>query len=701
MVHLDHSKEDSDSGEEDNSENSESAAGRWLRKACAGLNKADVTAVEEYLNSLDSEVATRIVRQGNRNGKTALHLASQMRRRTDEEGAVLVELLIRYGADVSVSTRRGHTPLIFASARGHNHIVQTLLRHGANPRVIVVSGGLTAVTIGQGRLDEKTHAMLKAAEAASNEAWKDFRNNSDAVKAQLEHTRAYKSAQNAKKEEEKKEKTKQAMLVERYSQELQKAFALELPAALEEISHIVVNASARGGLRDAFERALRSVISGAGLHDPLVMSKALNICQETRIQEALHERGHRDRRSMRSILSAVLAELRSKPELLDTIPAAALIDETDCPFALEVLLLKRSYSKDDQSELEQFWQKLLEFQSQNDWAPEVSNIVKPQLAKREGGIIVTQLFRRLRFACHMETATPLWKEMVTSVADEAAQTGRASHLFRAAKNYFLEVPDDVREILQDAASRDVSARSNQFQGLVGHDVKAPLAEADVASLSEYKLSMDYLWVSSDERVGTMQAEIQDALNGCSRTKKRLHVGVDTEWGEEGDGKDCVPSVVQIALKDKAWVVDTARPTPAVRSFFRWLFSQEKVAVLGFAFGSDSEKIVELMSDADGASAIPEIHVIDLQILAMKHISKKGYQPGLKTVTEAWLGVTLDKTQQCSDWDKRPLSAEQLRYAAADAVVLIDIAAAMGLDQTAEQGDVDLGAVQAPQWQTLT
>jgi hypothetical protein len=44
--------------------------------------------------------------------------------------------------------------------------------------------------------------------------------------------------------------------------------------------------------------------------------------------------------------------------------------------------------------------------------------------------------------------------------------------------------------------------------------------------------------------------------------------------------------------------------------------------------------------------------------------------GLGMVCERELGIVLDKSQQTSDWAHRPLSVEQLRYAALDAEVLL-------------------------------
>lgn len=45
-------------------------------------------------------------------------------------------------------------------------------------------------------------------------------------------------------------------------------------------------------------------------------------------------------------------------------------------------------------------------------------------------------------------------------------------------------------------------------------------------------------------------------------------------------------------------------------------------------------------------------------------------PSLRSLCEALLDKTLDKQQQRSDWSRRPLSEEQVQYAALDAFVLV-------------------------------
>ena len=45
---------------------------------------------------------------------------------------------------------------------------------------------------------------------------------------------------------------------------------------------------------------------------------------------------------------------------------------------------------------------------------------------------------------------------------------------------------------------------------------------------------------------------------------------------------------------------------------------------------------------------------------------------LAKVCERELGASLDKSQQTSDWSRRPLDSEQLQYAALDAEVLLTL-----------------------------
>lgn len=48
-----------------------------------------------------------------------------------------IELLIDYGADVNLTDKAGRSPLLIAAGGGNVHLVQLLLKNGANPSYIV------------------------------------------------------------------------------------------------------------------------------------------------------------------------------------------------------------------------------------------------------------------------------------------------------------------------------------------------------------------------------------------------------------------------------------------------------------------------------------------------------------------------------------------------------------------------------------
>lgn len=99
-------------------------------------------------------------------------------------------------------------------------------------------------------------------------------------------------------------------------------------------------------------------------------------------------------------------------------------------------------------------------------------------------------------------------------------------------------------------------------------------------------------------------------------------------------------------------------------------------VVGFAFERDMEKLLALVPDLalllEGATAHK---IVDLQKIALESWReqagprRKNSVPSLKGLCECFLGMTLDKKEQCSEWETRPLTRAQLEYAALDARLL--------------------------------
>ena len=158
-----------------------------LRELCGRPRSSTAAECVAASEALDSDIATQVVQRANRNGKTPLHFAAQNRRSGD---CVLVcEALLQRGALVNATTDRGHTPLIYAAGRGRDEAVALLLAHGANPRVICVTGH-TAAQMAVGHVWDDCVELLEAAEQSSDQEWLDFRKDPAAVEAHMEHCKS-------------------------------------------------------------------------------------------------------------------------------------------------------------------------------------------------------------------------------------------------------------------------------------------------------------------------------------------------------------------------------------------------------------------------------------------------------------------------------------------------------------------------------
>lgn len=91
-----------------------------------------------------------------------------------------------------------------------------------------------------------------------------------------------------------------------------------------------------------------------------------------------------------------------------------------------------------------------------------------------------------------------------------------------------------------------------------------------------------------------------------------------------------------------------------------------VIKLGFSSQGDLDRLEQSLPGSTVCSA----STIDLQPLARMALGKRsGGCPGLRQACSSMLSVDLDKSEQTSDWEQRPLTTAQLAYAATDAAIL--------------------------------
>ncbi|KAD7480503.1 hypothetical protein E3N88_03639 [Mikania micrantha] len=161
------------------------------------------------------------------------------------------------------------------------------------------------------------------------------------------------------------------------------------------------------------------------------------------------------------------------------------------------------------------------------------------------------------------------------------------------------------------------------------------------------------------------------------------IGLDAEWKPVRAHQPTFPDVLllQIACRlDSSslpvFLLDLSGTLPpSIYDLLTHLFLSPNVLKLGFRFKQD---LLYLSSTFRSHGCHPGFHTVEpfLDIATIySHLHHK--QTRIKTkslsfICQELLGLSLSKELQCSDWSQRPLTQDQMTYAALDALCLIHI-----------------------------
>ncbi|XP_050295800.1 exonuclease mut-7 homolog [Anthonomus grandis grandis] len=161
------------------------------------------------------------------------------------------------------------------------------------------------------------------------------------------------------------------------------------------------------------------------------------------------------------------------------------------------------------------------------------------------------------------------------------------------------------------------------------------------------------------------------------------VGIDCEWKPSFGGGHSELALLQIASRKSVFVIDIVNLGHKMPHLWlelgKFLFNNCDILKLGFGLSSDLHMIRQALPNLNLNAK--QIGFLDLCML-WKHVEKypkivlpyevKTGGASLSTLVHHCLGHPLDKSEQFSNWEKRPLRQSQIEYAGLDAYCLIEV-----------------------------
>uniref|UniRef100_F6S593 3'-5' exonuclease domain-containing protein n=1 Tax=Ciona intestinalis TaxID=7719 RepID=F6S593_CIOIN len=166
------------------------------------------------------------------------------------------------------------------------------------------------------------------------------------------------------------------------------------------------------------------------------------------------------------------------------------------------------------------------------------------------------------------------------------------------------------------------------------------------------------------------------------------VGIDSEWAFSTSNTDGV-AILQLAVQSNVYLLDVFNFTNQMNTctlglFLAKLIKSKNHLKLGYGLNEDMQKLacsIPLLKEALQASVrVLDFHIVLKhacrlypKLLAMENDADELCKhSGLSKLALQTLGQALDKSEQISDWERRPLRVTQVTYAALDAFCLLEI-----------------------------
>ena len=146
-----------------------------------------------------------------------------------------------------------------------------------------------------------------------------------------------------------------------------------------------------------------------------------------------------------------------------------------------------------------------------------------------------------------------------------------------------------------------------------------------------------------------------------------YVGVDSEWKTGIGGKfiKTKNAILQLAFTRKVYIIDltVSDILDQIDKKLYELFGNSNIAKVGISFAGDMAKLRESFPEMLSFQCTLRSYV---DLIEVHKRNKKSNPGGLGNLCEIYLDISVCKTEQISNWERRPLRNRQLHYAALDA-----------------------------------
>ncbi|KAI9243987.1 hypothetical protein BY458DRAFT_529994 [Sporodiniella umbellata] len=212
---------------------------------------------------------------------------------------------------------------------------------------------------------------------------------------------------------------------------------------------------------------------------------------------------------------------------------------------------------------------------------------------------------------------------------------------------------------------DMPRPTHQFKkSVVGEEIrfyKLPVSVIDV-------------FVNSRDKLLYMKQHLLQSRIAC----------IDTEWAPEftSFGSPTTTALIQIATDmGHVFLLDIQKLgsshdieiTKTVESMLRSMFESEDILKIVYGFSEDFKTLHQTLQYSKKWKIKS---ILDFNTLTSPptetSVNGEPIRGGLSAVVKTYLHCTLNKKQQLSNWSQRPLSEDQLNYAACDAVCMLEI-----------------------------